>query len=333
MYYALLFVSAILFSGQFLFTKTFQKYNGDSLKTTLKLTFFAYITIAVFFFVKAQIGADGLRFGFSWFTLAMTLGIAVISTSCVYLGVKVLGIGNTSVYSTFMMVGSMALPSVVGILAYGETQKLALKLVAIAVMLAATVFATGDDGTKSNKKAMLYYIGVFFLNGLIGVLFTVHQNQPEWSAYYELIEGVAVSNSDVFMSWYGISTAILSGALLLAFKIMEMKNAPKQIPSKVAEDSFENEERTGGGTRGSFLSSLLVAIGYGVFNGMGNYFIAISTVEVGASVTFPIVNGGTILVSTLLGLVLYKEKAGWKTWLGCALVLIATVLFAFAQPV
>ena len=120
LYYALLFLSAILFSGQFLFTKAFQKYNGDSLKTTLKLIFFAYITIAIFFFVKAQIGADGLRFGFSWFTLGMTLGIAIISISCVYLGVKVLGIGNTSVYSTFMMVGSMALPSLVGILAYNE---------------------------------------------------------------------------------------------------------------------------------------------------------------------------------------------------------------------
>ncbi len=325
MYYALLFVAAILFSGQFLFTKTFQKYNGDSLKTTLKLTFFAYITIAVFFFVKAQIGADGLRFGFSWFTLAMTLGIAVISTSCVYLGVKVLGIGNTSVYSTFMMVGSMALPSVVGILAYGETEKLALKLIAIVLMLAATVFTTGDDGTKSNKKAILYYIGVFFLNGLIGVLFTVHQNQPVWSAYYELIDGKAVSNSDVFMSWYGISTAILSGTLLLVFKILEK--------TKVKEQTLpENTETTGAGTRGVFIPSLLVAIGYGVFNGMGNYFIAISTIKVGASVTFPIVNGGTILVSTLLGLFLYKEKAGWKTWLGCTLVLIATVLFALAQP-
>ena len=331
MYYALLFVAAVLFSGQFLFTKTFQKYNGDSLKTTLKLTFFAYITIALFFFIKAQIGADGLRFGFSWFTLAMTLGIAVISTSCVYLGVKVLGIGNTSVYSTFMMVGSMALPSLVGILAYGETEKLALKLIAIALMLAATVFTTGDNNTKSNRKAIFYYIGVFILNGLIGVLFTVHQNQPLWSAYYELVDGTAVSNSDVFMSWYGISTAILSGVLLLVFKVLEKKTGGKPTFEET-ENLPQTEQRVGAGMRGVFLPSLLVAIGYGIFNGMGNYFIAISTIKVGASVTFPIVNGGTILTSTLFGLLLYKEKATWKTWVGCALVLIATILFAFAQP-
>lgn len=332
MYYALLFVAAILFSGQFLLTKAFQKYNGDSLKTTLKLIFFAYITISVFFFAKAQIGASELRFGFSWFTLAMTLGIAIISISCVYLGVKVLGIGNMSVYSTFMMVGSMVLPSVVGILVYEETQKLALKLIAIAVMLAATVCTTGDDGTKVNKKAILYYISVFILNGLIGVLFTVHQNQPEWSAYYELVDDKAVSNSDVFMSWYGISTAILAGVLLLVFKILERKKATVQPALENTENSAQKAETRGTGMHGSLLLSLLLAISYGVFNGMGNYFIAISTIKVGASVTFPIVNGGSILVATLLGLLLYKEKAGWKTWLGCGLVLIATVLFAFAQP-
>lgn len=329
MYYALLFVAAILFSGQFLFTKVFQKYNGDSLKTTLKLIFFSYITIAIFFFVKAQIGADEVRFGFSWFTLAMTLAVALVSMTCVYLSVKVLGVGNTSVYSTFMMVGSMALPSIVGILAYGETEKLGLKLIAIAIMLAATVFTTGDDDTKSNKKAIFYYIGVFLLNGLVGVLFTIHQNQPELAAYSELVkdaQGVLhlEANSDVFLSWYGVSTAVLSGLLLLVFKLLDKAKAMQALS--------ENGEKAVAGTKGSLLPSLLVAVGYGVFNGMGNYFIAISTIKVGASVTFPVVNGGTILVSTLLGVFLYKEKAGWKTWLGCSLVLIATILFALAQP-
>ena len=324
MYYALLFVAAILFSGQFLFTKAFQRYNGDSLKTTLKLIFFAYITIAVFFFIKAQIGASGLRFGFSWFTLAMTFGIAIVSISCVYLSVKVLGVGSTSVYSTFMMVGSIVLPSVVGILVYNETQKIFLKLIALAVMIVATILTSGGDGAKSDKKAIFYYIGVFFLNGLIGVLFTVHQNHPDLVAYSEFVDGVKISNSDVFMSWYGISTLILSGALLLVFNVSKKK--------AVCDNSGDNEKTSAQNISKALLPSLFMAICYGVFNGMGNYFIAISTIKVGASVTFPIVDGGCILVSTLLGLLLYKEKTGWKMWLGCALVLIATVLFAFAQP-
>ena len=324
-YYVLLFIAAVLFVGQFLFTKQFQRYNGDSLTSTLKLSFFAYLTIAVFFFVKAQVGADGLRFGFSWFTLLMTIGIAAVSISCVYLGVKVLGIGNMSVYSTFMMIGSMVLPSIVGIVFYQETKNLALKLVAIALMLGAVFFTSGGDDKKGDKKALFFYIGVFILNGLIGVLFTVHQNQPTWSAYFERVDGKAVANSDVFMSWYGISTAILSGALLLISRLKNQRATP--------QSDGENSKTEGVSTSRALLLSLLIAVGYGVFNGLGNYFISLSTTPnaLGSSVTFPIVNGGTIVVSTLMGIVLYKEKSDWKTWVGCVLVLVSTVLFMFAQ--
>ncbi len=322
-YYILLFVAAALFAGQFLFTKQFQRYNGDCLSSTLKLSFFAYLTIAVFFFVKAQIGADGLRFGFSWFTLLMTLGIAVVSVSCVYLGVKALGIGNMSVYSTFMMIGSMVLPSVVGMAVYKEEVTF-LKAIALILMLAAVFFTSGGDETKSDKKALLFYIGVFLLNGLIGVLFTVHQNQPTWSAYWEEVNGAPVSNSDVFMSWYGLSTAVLSGALLLISKLKD-GNKP-QTDGDLAKTK-------GAGVKSTFVISLAIAVGYGVFNGLGNYFISLSTAPnaLGSSVTFPIVNGGTIVFSTLMGIFLYKEKSDWKTWAGCALVLVSTVLFMFAQ--
>ncbi|MBQ4269263.1 MAG: hypothetical protein IJB97_06420, partial [Clostridia bacterium] len=135
-YYILLFIAALMFAGQFLFTKQFQRLNGNSLGSTVKLSFFAFIVIAIFFFVKAQIGADGFRFGFSWFTLLMTLGIAVVSVTCTYLGVKLLGIGDMSVYSAFMMIGSMVLPSFVGIAFYGE-ELTWLKGIAIFLMLLA----------------------------------------------------------------------------------------------------------------------------------------------------------------------------------------------------
>lgn len=323
-YYLLLFISAVLFSGQFLFTKQYQRYNGDSLRSTLKLSFFAYITIAIFFFIKANVGVESLRFGFSWFTLLMTLGVAVVSVLCMYLGVKVLGIGNMAVYSTFMMIGSMVLPSLVGVTVYGEKLTL-LKGAALLLMLVAVFFTSGNDDTKSNKKALLFYISVFILNGLVGVLFTIHNNQPTWSAYWETVNGVPVVNSDVFMSWYGISTALLSGVLLCISKCKDKKKSEELNASIV--------KTAGAGMQRTMLFSLAIAVGYGVANGMGNYFISISTAPnaLGSSVTFPIVNGGTILVSTLMGIFLYKEKATWKTWVGCVCVLIATVLFMFAQ--
>lgn len=332
-FYILLFIAAMMFAGQFLLTKQFQKLNGNSLTSTLKLSFFAFLAIAVFFFIKAQIGAESLRFGFSFFTLGMTLGIAVVSVLCTYLGIKVLGIGNMSVYSVFMMIGSMVLPSLVGLLFYSEPLT-PLKGVAIVLMLLAVVFTAGSDDKKADKKAIFYYIGVFILNGLIGVFFTVHNNQPLLTAYYEMQGELAVANSDVFMCWYGISTALLSGVLLLVLRIAEKKKQSAQNADAVEEKQVENVE-TKDKKEGAkaLLLSVGIAVLYGVVNGLGNYFISLGTMPgaLGSSVTFPVVNGGTIVFSTLLGFFVFKEKITWKTWVGLAIVILSTVLFMLAQ--
>ena len=343
-YYVLLFIAALMFAGQFLFTKQFQRLNGNSLATTVKLSFFAFIVISLFFFVKAQIGADGLRFGFSWFTFGMTLLIAVLSVTCTYLGVKLLGIGDMSVYSAFMMIGSMVLPSFVGIVFYSE--KLTwLKGIAIVLMLVAVVFTMGTSGGKTSKKALLFYIGVFILNGLIGVCFTIHNNQPTWTAYFDTVDGKAVANSDVFMSWYGISTVIVSGTIMLATKITE-KYKPKLKTDGVGMrvtveetkiDASMSVAETGDlPTQNAWkilLFSILLAAGFGLVNGLGNYFITLGTKPgaLGSSITFPIVNGGTIVFSTLIGFFAFKEKITWKTCTGLALVVVSTTLFMLAQ--
>ena len=350
-YYILLFIAALMFAGQFLFTKQFQRLNGNSLGSTVKLSFFAFIVIAIFFFVKAQIGADGFRFGFSWFTLLMTLGIAVVSVTCTYLGVKLLGIGDMSVYSAFMMIGSMVLPSFVGIAFYGE-ELTWLKGIAIFLMLLAVAFTAGTSGEKSNKKALLFYIGVFVLNGLIGVFFTIHNNQPTWTACFETVDGKLMANSDVFMSWYGISTALLSGAIMLVMKIVEKVKAKNLENAKtdgaglcstknVVETETAVTETSAAQTASKpkmsaikiLLLSIAVAAGFGIVNGLGNYFITLGTKPgaLGSSVTFPIVNGGTIVFSTLIGFFAFKEKITWKTWLGLALVVVSTTLFMLAQ--
>ena len=46
-YYVLLAGSAIIFSSQFLITKQYQKRSGTGFLSTVRLTFFAYLAIAV----------------------------------------------------------------------------------------------------------------------------------------------------------------------------------------------------------------------------------------------------------------------------------------------
>lgn len=368
-YYLFLILAAFLFAMQFIFTKAYRKINGDGVDSTLSLGFFAYAAISLFFFVKGCIAHGEVVFGFSVFTLLMTLAVAVVTLLCVYCGVKVLGVGNTSVYSVFMMTGSILLPCVTGLVFFGEKAS-AIRIAGIALMLVSVFLTVSGEkkGFAKNPKAVLCYVAVFVLNGLIGVLFTVHQNYPELSAYVNYTDGKAVVDNDVFMCWYGISTAAVTAVAMLALKIA--KKAKKRKSAEVdgglpaneaqcvrsevalsevrgnagaglsaeaalsaAQEGTESRGLKSGARSGAFklLVSIAIGAGYGVFNGLGNYFIAVGTASdaLGASVTFPVVNGGCILFSTLLGAALYKEKLTVKSIVGLSLVIVATVAFMF----
>lgn len=367
-YYLFLILAAFLFAMQFIFTKAYRKINGDGVDSTLSLGFFAYAAIALFFFVKGCIAHGEVVFGFSVFTLLMTLAVAVVTLSCVYCGVKVLGVGNTSVYSVFMMTGSILLPCVTGLVFFGEKASV-IRIAGIALMLVSVFLTVSGEkkGFAENPKAVLCYVAVFVLNGLIGVLFTVHQNYPELSAYVNYTDGKAVVDNDVFMCWYGISTAAVTAVAMLALKIAkkakkrksaevgelssneaqcvrsevalseERDNADADLSEEAAlsaaQEGTESRGLKSGARSGAFklLVSIAIGAGYGVFNGLGNYFIAVGTASdaLGASVTFPVVNGGCILFSTLLGAALYKEKLTVKSIVGLSLVIVATVAFMF----
>ena len=333
-YYVLLFLSALIFASQFFVTRQYQMRNGTGFLGSVKLSFFAYLTIAVFFFVKGCLTTGMFNFGFTWFTFAITLLIAVVSLSCVYMGIKVLSVGDMSIYSVFMMLGSLILPSLVGVIVYDESLT-PLKAIALLLMFTAIIFSVSSvDKNKLTLKAILYYVGIFIMNGMIGVFFTVHQNQPELTAAVMNTADGLVVNNDVFMTWYGISTVLLSGAIYGAWYLLKKVNPQLFKEQNVLNGVGEGMETTVAKNTG-LAKALWITIGlsaiYGLCNGVGDYFIAIATQPnaLGASVTFPIINGGTIVFSTLSGVVFFKEKLTVSTVISLVIVVVSTVLFMF----
>ena len=331
-YYILLFLAALIFSLQFLITKRYERKNGTGFLSSVRLSLFAYLTIALFFFVKGCITYRTLNFGFSWFTFALTLLIALVSLSCAYMGIKVLSVGNMGIYSVFMMLGSLVLPSLVGVVFYHEKMTL-LKAAALLCMFLAIVFSvSGADKKKFSGKAMLYYIGIFIMNGLIGVFFTVHQNKAEQTAAaIRMADGTYAVNNDVFMTWYGLSTVIVC---LLIYAAYFIYRAIRRRGDKAGEPPKTPQAETSAvktSTAAVWLVSIALAFCYGICNGLGDYFIALGTQPgaLGSSVSFPIVNGGTILFSTLSGVIFYKEKIRGWTIVSLVLVFVSTGLFLF----
>ena len=325
-YYILLFVSALIFSLQFLITRQYQRRNGTGFVSSVRLSLFAYLAIALFFFIKGSITMGQINFGFSWFTLLMTLLVSVVGLSCVYMGIKVLAVGDMSIYSVFMMLGSLLLPSLVGLIFYGE-ELTPIKGIAFVCMFSAIVLSVSSiDKSKLTLKAFLYYVGIFVMNGMIGVIFTIHQNQPSLTAGAILgSDGTYSINNDVFMTWYGLSMVILCAVVYaVLFVVSKIKKAPELI-------AVTQEESTGESAVKAFTISLVFAALYGLCNGLGDYFIALATQPgaLGSSVTFPIINGGTIIFSTVSGMIFYKEKLKPLTVISILLVIASTILFMF----
>ena len=332
-YYVLLFLSALIFASQFFVTRQYQHRNGTGFLGSVKLSFFAYLTIAIFFFVKGCLTMGMFNFGFTWFTFGITLLIAVVSLSCVYMGIKVLAVGDMSIYSVFMMLGSLVLPSLVGVAVYHEPLT-PLKAIALLLMFTAIIFSVSSvEKNKLTVKALLYYVGIFVMNGMIGVLFTVHQNQPELTAaVMQTLDGLTVNN-DVFMTWYGLSTVLLSGVIYGVWYLL--KTVKPQLFKGNCENSTGESTEISARKGETLAKAILVTIGlaaiYGLCNGLGDYFIAIATQPhaLGASVTFPIINGGTIVFSTISGVVFCKEKLTTPTVISLLIVVASTILFMF----
>ena len=242
------------------------------------------------------------------------------------MGIKVLAVGDMSIYSVFMMLGSLLLPSLVGLIFYGE-ELTPIKGIAFVCMFSAIVLSVSSiDKSKLTLKAFLYYVGIFVMNGMIGVIFTILQNQPSLTAGSILgSDGTYSINNDVFMTWYGLSMVILCAVVYaVLFVVSKIKKAPELI-------AVTQEESTGESAVKAFTISLVFAALYGLCNGLGDCFIALATQPgaLGSSVTFPIINGGTIIFSTVCGMIFYKEKLKPLTIISILLVIASTILFMF----
>ena len=61
----------------------------------------------------------------------------------------------------------------------------------------------------------------------------------------------------------------------------------------------------------------------------GNFLQLKAAIGVSASVQFPLVSGGVIVLSALVSAFVFKEKLSKKEWLSIAGAFVSTVLFAF----
>ncbi len=282
MYYFLVIIAVVLFSLQFLFNQRFEQSRGESLGSALEFSLYKSIVIVIIMLI-----ISGFKVQITVFSLIMAVIYAFSSIAMTVFSMKAFSVANLSVYSVFSMLGGMLLPFVLGVGFYNE-ELTAFKVICCG-LIAVSVLLNIKKG-KQDKKAIIYYMAVFILNGMAGVISKIHQSSAK-----------PHSDSSGFM----MLTSLVTVAICAVWLIIKHKKIPL-IKGK----------------------ELLFASGYGVFNGIGNLFLLMSLVHLPASVQYPLVTGGVMLFSTLISAV-RKEKITVKEYVAAAVSFVASVLMAF----
>lgn len=152
------------------------------------------------------------------------------------------------------------------------------------ILITVALFLTLDG--KVQKSGTLYYMGVFVLNGMAGVFSKIFQAAP-----FEKTNAAG----------YSIWSALISMTLSLMFLFFLHKRIKK--PS---------------------IRSYVYMISNGAINKVANLFLLLALAVLPASVQYPFVTGGVMIVSTVIAF-LGKNKPSKRELLSISLAFLGTL--------
>jgi len=272
MYIALIVLATFLFSVQFVFNDLYQRGEGASV---VKAMLFSGMTGLAGCVMLVLTNADA--FQYSFFSMALAFVSAAKNVLSAYVSIIVLSRANLSVYSLYSMLGGMLLPFAYAIAFEGEAFTWQKGVCAALIMVALLLGVKGkdDDGAaqKQHGSPLPWYLGVFVMNGLSGVFSTIHQRAGE----------IAVSASAYSLMEKGWGLVICAVVLL----ICHLRGQPVRLahPARSAGSS----------------------VGFGVITTIANLILLIALLHVDASIQYPIVTGGVIVLSLMWDWILGKK--------------------------
>lgn len=316
MYYAMLIGASFLFGSQFMVTKAFEKNYGKTIRASLSFSLLYSLFAGVIFFIIKLI-SSGTVFNLNSFSLCMAFGLSLVNILSSAIGIKTLALGDIAVYSLFLMLGGMIVPFFAGIVFLKESVSVC-NLIGVAIMIIALclpVFfgkknknageAQTDGDTKKKTSVFFYVLCVFLfiLNGLSSTL----------SKFNSVREGAALGAEFTFYT-YGIQFVISLAAFALTTALGK-------------SDKTQNEEKQ------PVILFRPVAIGcgaaFGAVNGTAFLMSSVAAEHVVAVAQYPLITGATILFSSLLAFLFYREKPTALQLVQIVISLAATILFMF----
>ncbi len=169
-----------------------------------------------------------------------------------------------------------------------SSEKVTFSKIICFILISAAIFLTADRKAKKSKKAYFYYAAVFILNGSVGVLSVIHQS------------GASAVDSFSFL----MHTRLISFLFSAVIYAVKYRAFPRIT-----------------------VRPLMCCVAFTAMCSLGNLFVLIALKHIDASVQYPIITGGVMLISLLISII-RREKVTKKEAFASVVAFIASVIIA-----
>jgi len=284
--YILLFVSVLIDTLKNAYYNYFGKNQLQESQDSFLFNAVCCIGSVVFFLLT------GAPMKVSAYSLLLSVIFAAVTVGAQYFSLLAMSLGSMS-YSVLFTYLSMLIPTFFGVICYRQpvsvTQVLGLVLMIITFFLSVDL----KKDSKLSLRWLIAALACFVTWGLVGVCQLVHQN----SAYAEELNG--------FLLWTFIFSTVMFSGLYLASK-RKQKNRQSTF-SPIGKDG-------------------VLAILTGVVIGAVNHINLYLSGKMPGVIFFPIVNGGVIILSGLVAMLVFRERLDKKQQIGLVVGIVATCL-------
>ena len=289
--YIMIIASVLLLGGQFAFQRLFQLKSGTAFRNTLLfnslLGIFGATLCCGFIFIAYHRAP-----AFSTYSLVLALLMAACTTAYTLLGFIMMKNFGMTLFTVFLMMGGMTLPYIYGVARLGEECTF-FNIGGLFMILAGIILANLKKGGGGAKNIAIGVV-VFVVNGMCSIISKTHQIETVYAT---------VSSPD-FTFWTSVGKFALCSLILPLMKPQATQPAECGLSKKS-------------------LFCLLAAVAFVPASIL--QFAAAKTLP--ATVLYPIVSGGLIIISAFIDRIFFKEKISRAAVAGIALCFLGTCLF------
>lgn len=294
--YGLLTLSTVMFGFMFFFKDIFRKNYGSGIKATMVMSLggsvFGFIALLVI-----KVAPVGFKTVFSEIVDGFSLFVVIVSLFSAVNGVLFSFCSLKALGKINLSLYSLF--SMLGGMALPfvsgilfHGEPLTLAKAVCFVIITLALCLTAEKGEK--RSGTLYYIGVFVFNGMSGVIAKVYQALP-----YKKMDSVG----------YSLFKTLVS-ICLVSVILAVMKKDKRKIN----------------------FSCILAMAGSGALSHIANWLVLVALYTLPASVQYPFITGGTMIVSTVISM-FGKSKPNKKEIAAVILSFVGILLLIFIPEI